>query len=64
MESAQTVVRMRIDEVSRVNDQQFMVGVNNITAIMNASIANPNTMMMTSFEQMTVAGLRKITGGE
>ena len=52
---------MRIDEVSRVNDPQFMVGINNITAIMNASIANPNTMMMTSFEQMTVAGLRKIT---
>ena len=52
---------MRIDEVSRVNDQQFMAGINNNTAIMNASIANPNTMMMTSFEQMTVAGLRKIT---
>ena len=52
---------MRIDEVSRVNDPQFLVGVNNIIAIMNASIANPNTMMMTSFEQMNVVGLRKIT---
>ena len=52
---------MRVDDVSRVNDQQFLAGVNNITAIMNASIANPNTMMMTAFEQLNVAGLRTIT---
>eukprot|EP00930_Biecheleria_cincta_P009908 TRINITY_DN11179_c0_g1_i3.p1 TRINITY_DN11179_c0_g1~~TRINITY_DN11179_c0_g1_i3.p1 ORF type:complete len:560 (+),score=249.25 TRINITY_DN11179_c0_g1_i3:98-1777(+) len=54
-------VQMKLIEVATAADQQFNTAAGNITTVMNSSTTNPKTMVTAAFDQMDVAGLRKIT---